>query len=176
MVKLKIFLLAGMFILIFTVVIKVAGRPEEKVLGLISPTVEITPTVETSATSSAEPVATVSATITEELTPTPTAAPTPTEMFFQEVSVFVDRFSAQYGVDPNVIRYVAVCESGFKSNATNGPYVGLFQFDSETWKNIRKEMNEETSPDLRYSAEESVQTAAYVLSKDKGGIWPNCTP
>jgi soluble lytic murein transglycosylase-like protein len=149
---------------------------------LISAVVEITE-ASSSAVLSATTEATPSATITVKPTPTPTKvkptptpAPTPTASLSQEVSGFVDRFSAQYGVDPNVLRHVAICESGFRSNAKNGPYIGLFQFGATTWINIRKEMHEEASPDLRYSAEESMQTAAYVLSKGKGGIWPNCMP
>lgn len=195
MVKHGYLLLAGIIVAAVIMVNQFYKKPEDNVLGLVSPTVALTPTTEPSvivpsASPSAEPMATPSAMmITEETvatstttptkkpTPTPTkAAPTPTASLSVEVSGFVDRFSAQYGVDPNVIRHVAICESGYRSNATNGPYVGLFQFGAATWENIRKEMGEETAPDLRYSAEESIQTAAYVLSRNKGGIWPNCMP
>lgn len=112
------------------------------------------------------------------LTTLPSAQPTPTipPASSLEVNGFIDRFSAQYGVDPNILRHIAICESGFASNAKNGPYIGLFQFGEITWKNIRKEFGEDTNPDLRYSAEESVQTASYALSHGKGGIWPNCQP
>ena len=79
-------------------------------------------------------------------------------------------------MDPNIVRYIAICESGFRSNAKNGPYIGLFQFGEVTWKNIREEFGEDINTDLRYSAEESVQTAAYAISQGKTGIWPNCQP
>lgn len=121
---------------------------------------------------------------TEIPTPVPTKTASPIPMptpaipsaTSSEINGFIDRFSAQYRVDPNVLRHIAVCESGFRSNAKNGPYIGLYQFGEITWKNIRKEFGEDTNPLLRYSAEESVQTAAYALSHGKSGIWPNCVP
>jgi hypothetical protein len=109
-------------------------------------------------------------------TKTPTPIPTPSPVSSEEVNGFIERFAGQYGVDPNVIRYIAICESGFRSNAEKAGYVGLFQFGPITWKNIRAEIGENIDPTLRYSAEESVQTAAYALSKGKEKIWPNCIP
>lgn len=90
--------------------------------------------------------------------------------------MFIERFAGQYGVDPNVLRHVAVCESGFRADAINGPYAGLFQFNVNTWKNNRKLMGEDTNLDLRFNAEEATQTAAYLMSIGKRGIWPNCYP
>ena len=109
-------------------------------------------------------------------TTTPKPIPTVAPASSQEVNAFIERFSVQYGVDPNVIRHLAICESGFRSNTIQGIYAGLFQFDPITWKNIRLEIGKDTNPDLRYSAEESVQTATYAYSKGKKGIWPNCFP
>lgn len=116
------------------------------------------------------------ATPTPRPTKTPTPKPTPTPASSQEVNELIDRFSGQYGLDPNVVRYIALCESGFKSNAVNWIYVGLFQFGPVTWKNLRAEIGEDVNVALRYSAEESVQTATYALSKGKEKIWPNCVP
>ncbi len=147
-----------------------SNRVEPEVKGLISPTVIITPTASVSAE------ATVSSTPKPTKKPTPVLTPTPTAETPETIYGLVERFASQYGVDPNVIRYIAICESGFRSNAINGPYAGLFQFNSVTWGIIRMEMGEDTNPDLRFSAEESVQTAAYALSKSKGKIWPNCMP
>lgn len=109
-------------------------------------------------------------------TKTPKPFPTPTPVSPAEINALIDRFSGQYAVDPNVVRHIAICESGFNPQAANGAYVGLFQFAPITWKNIRKEIGEDVSPKLRFSAEESVQTAAYALSQGKRGIWPNCAP
>ena len=109
------------------------------------------------------------------LTPTPTPIPQP-EFSGEEIHKFIERFSAQYSCDPNVLRHIAVCESGFRADAVNGPYVGLFQFATVTWKSHRNLMGEDGNPDLRFNAEEAVQTAAYVVSQGKGYIWPNCYP
>lgn len=106
-------------------------------------------------------------------TPTPVPQPTFTH---EQIYGFTERFGSQYGVDPNVLRYIALCESEFRPGARNGPYYGLYQFGAVTWSNFRKQMHEDPSPDLRTNAEEAVQTAAYALSLGKRGIWPNCYP
>ncbi|KKU09658.1 MAG: hypothetical protein UX13_C0034G0005 [Candidatus Woesebacteria bacterium GW2011_GWB1_45_5] len=146
-------------------------RPKTLVLGE-KETVTVTP--------SPFPTESPSPTLTETPTPVPTQTPkpipTPTPIPPAEINALIDRFSGQYAVDPNVMRHIAICESGFNPNAVNGPYVGLFQFGPITWKNIREEIGEDTSINLRYSAEESAQTAAYALSKGKRGIFPNCAP
>lgn len=158
-------------------------RPQEKVLA---------------ESTIATPISTVLPTLTSEPNPTntptakPTAKPTITPVPFvspkllaeaeqptsssQQINEFIDRFAGQYGVDPNVIRHMALCESGFRPNAKNYIYRGLFQFGPITWQNIRKEMGEDTNIDLRANAEEAVQTTAYALSKGKTGLWPNCSP
>jgi hypothetical protein len=158
--------------------------PKEK-SRVLSENVEMTiaPTVTPIPTDSPTPTPMASAsltTIAPKLTPVPTKTPTPVPVpaaaTSAEINGFIDRFSSQYSVDPNVLRHMALCESGFNSSAVNGNYVGLYQFAPTTWKNIRKEMGEDENKDLRFSAEESVQTAAYAFSKGKTGIWPNCNP
>lgn len=172
-------------VLVFLGVVFVLIRRKIDNEPLISPIVEITPT----ATPEAAPVASIgavlgvatpSATPTKKITPKPTIKVTPkitpTPANSQDVNNFIERFSNQYGVDPNVIRHIAICESGFNSSATNGKYIGLFQFDTTTWINLRKVMGEETNPELRYSAEEAVQTVCYAISKGKSRLWPHCIP
>ncbi len=151
--------------------------PKTSVLG---ETVATTPTPLASPTPSPSP----SPTITPSPSPVPTATPTktpkplptPSPIPPSEINALIDRFSAQYAVDANVMRHIAICESGFDPNAVNGTYVGLFQFGPVTWKNIRREIGEAADIYLRFSAEESAQTAAYALSQGKRGIWPNCAP
>lgn len=166
--------------LIYLAAMYILGKNNnKKVLGLNERTISTPETaIAPSQTPSPTPTPTNSPTPKPTNTPTPTPKPTPAipPATSAEVNGFIDRFSAQYGVDPNVLRHIAICESGFRSNAKNGPYIGLYQFGEITWKNLRKEFGEDTNSDLRYSAEESVQTAAYALSKGKSGIWPNCIP
>ncbi|KKR10991.1 MAG: hypothetical protein UT39_C0012G0013 [Candidatus Woesebacteria bacterium GW2011_GWA1_39_21] len=107
--------------------------------------------------------------------PTTTPIPQP-KVSSEEIQGFMERFSGQYGIDVNVLRYVAVCESGFNPSAINGPYAGLFQFNTSTWKNNRLPMGEDPNPDLRLNAEEATQTAAYLISIGKFYLWPNCYP
>lgn len=150
---------------------------KNEVLGISQSSTPI-PTI--TPTPSPNPTSTPTPTPTETSTPAPTKTsfptPKPTGVSSSEINTFIDRFSAQYSVDANILRHIAICESGFKSNITNAGYVGLYQFGPVTWKNIRLEIGEDSNPELRYSAEESVQTAAYALSKGKGNIWPNCQP
>lgn len=120
---------------------------------------------------------------TPELTETPSSTPSPTPspvlqpvFSLEEIHGFIERFSGQYGVDPNVMRHLAVCESGFDPSAVSLSYVGLFQFGPNTWIKYRKMMGEDTDIDLRANAEEAVQTASYAYSLGHERIWPNCAP
>ncbi len=133
------------------------------------PSLEMTP----SPTSSPTPEPTE----TPSPTPVPTETPIPQPVFSsEEIHGFIERFAGQYGVDPNVLRHLAVCESGFNPLAANLNYAGLFQFSPNTWIKYRQLMGEDADIDLRLNAEESVQTAAYAYSIGNDGIWPNCAP
>lgn len=94
----------------------------------------------------------------------------------EEIHGFMERFAAQYSVDVNILRHIAVCESGFNPNAVNGQYAGLYQYNITTWINNRILMGEDPNPDLRFNAEEAIQTTAYLLSLGKFHLWPNCKP
>lgn len=150
---------------------------------VLSQAVEATPTPTPTPTPSPSPTPTEKPTPkpTKKPTPTPTPSPSPTPkplppVSSEEINGFIERFAAQYGVDPNVLRHIAVCESGFNPLAYNVGYAGLYQFEPITWAKFRRPIGEETNPDLRFNAEEAVQTAAYALSVGRGDIWPNCMP
>lgn len=113
--------------------------------------------------------------ITLSITPTPVKRRIQTYSS-AEINAFIERFAGQYGVDPNILRHIAICESGFNASAINGPYTGLYQFSAKTWSSFRSKIGEARDPDLRLNAEEAVQTAAFVLSIGRRSIWPNCTP
>jgi len=188
----KYFVWGALSVLVPLLLYAFAPRPKTKVLSesiiespSVSPkplaqaeteTTTLPPVISEAIPSGVEgPTASPSAT----LTPTPTKVPKPprpTSAPSMEVNALIERFSAQYSVDPNVMRHLAICESGFNSSAINGAYVGLFQFGTVTWKNLRKEIGEDTNINLRFSAEESAQTAAYALALGERGIWPNCAP
>lgn len=150
----------------------IKAKPKEEVLS-----VSVTPSPTPMATFTPTPIPTPSPTKAPTPRPTMTPTPVPQPTFTsEEINGFIDRFAAQYSVSPDVLRHIALCESGFKPEAHNAGYAGLYQFGTITWKNIRKEFGEDINPDLRFNAEEAVQTAAYAVSMGKSGIWPNCHP
>jgi hypothetical protein len=156
------------------------NKRQSDVLGQVatstpSPTATDTPSPEPTQTPTPNPTKTSSPIPTQTSTPTPTPVPQPTYSS-QQINEFIDRFAVQYNVSPHILRYIALCESGFNPNATKLSYAGLYQFGPMTWTNIRIEMGEDGNVDLRVNAEEAVQTAAYVLHVNKAYIWPNCVP
>ena len=130
-------------------------------------------------TPSPTPSPTPEPTQTPKPTPTPSPSPTPIPQpvfSSEEIHGFIERFAGQYSTDPNVIRHLAVCESGFNPLAVKLNYAGLFQFSPNTWIKYRELMGEDADIDLRFNAEEAVQTAAYAYSLGHADIWPNCAP
>lgn len=112
-------------------------------------------------------------------TPEPTETPTPVPVVTyssQQINELIERFAGQYAVDPNIMRHIALCESGFNPLAKNGPYWGLYQFGEITWRGYRVKMGENPDANLRIDAEEAIQTASYAYSLGNGKIWPNCQP
>ena len=135
------------------------------------------PSPSTSPTPSQTPTPTTTKpTPTPTPTPTPSLVPTPTPISSEQINALIERFAAQYVVDPNVLRHIAICESGFNPSAVNGSYVGLYQFGPITWATNRIPIGENPDPSLRFNAEESIQTAAYMLQTKGRGFWPNCQP
>lgn len=137
----------------------------------------ITPSPTATVTPSPTPLPTPTPMSTSKPTPTGTPTPTPVpkpKYTSEEINGFIERFAAQYNVDPNLLRHIAICESGFNPSAYHAGYAGLYQFGPTTWKNIRSMFGEDPDPALRYNAEEATQTAAYALHINVAGIWPNC--
>lgn len=93
----------------------------------------------------------------------------------EELEAFFNFYGIQFNVDPGVLRKIAACESGFNSNAVNGPFGGMFQFLASTWSANRQVMGLDPNPDLRFQAEESIKTAAFKISRDGTGAWPTCS-
>ncbi len=126
-----------------------------------SPTAKPTTTPSPSPTSTPEP--------TSEPTPVPeTIAPSDLEALFV-------RYAIEYGIDANLLKKIADCESHFNPGSANGPYGGMFQFTATSWINKRLEMGLDPNPDLRFGANESIQTAAYSISRYGAGMWPACS-
>ncbi len=115
------------------------------------------------------------------ITPSPTenpATPTPTAYVASPTQIdgWFEQFSREYGVDIGLLRKIAVCESGYNTNArSKHGYGGMYQFSESSWKSTRSHMGLDTNADLRFNAEEAIKTAAFKISRNGTGAWPACS-
>lgn len=145
----------------------------------ISPTKTPTPTPALEPTAIPTPTPTK---IPTTPTPTPTSIPSPTPTAVpvqavtgQELDNFFTQYSGQYGVDRELLRRIAQCESSFNTNANYLGYGGMYQFSEDSWISTRSGMGQNTDPARRFNAEEAIKTAAYKLSQPNGAsAWPSC--
>jgi hypothetical protein len=131
------------------------------------------------------PTPTPTQTPTPTLTPTPTATPTitptPTPIILsQYLDDLFNKYCAEYGVDnigKELLKRIANCESHLNTGvvSSNGKYAGMFQFDENTWATIRNSMSQNPDLSLRFSADESIKTAAYMAHLGRFSSWPNCS-
>lgn len=124
------------------------------------------------------------------LTPTliPTEIPTPTIaeptkiisvikpdiVTVPELETLFQKYGNEYGVDTSLLKQIAKCESGFNPQSDTGRYAGMFQFLSSTWINWRNRMGLDPNSDLRKNAEESIRTAAFMISQGQKRAWAAC--
>ena len=92
-----------------------------------------------------------------------------------DVQVLIEKYADMYKVNKDMMVHVARCESGFRANAVNGPYAGIYQFLASTWKSNRAAMGQDTNPELRFNADEAIKTAAFKMSRDGFSAWPDCS-
>lgn len=91
-----------------------------------------------------------------------------------EIIELIKSAASEYNVDPSMMIAIAKCESGFRSDAVNGQYAGIFQFHPSTWQSNRRAMGMDDSTSLRFDANEAAKTAAFKMSRDGFGAWPEC--
>ena len=170
--------LAGYFLLslfsfgVFTAIFHTAARAEVS-LGILTPPTP-TPTITPSPTPTNTPTPTPTNTPTPTSTPTPTPTPQPVSAPTDLESLFA-KFSSEYSVDKEKLKRIADCESHFNANANyNDMYIGMFQFSEGSWVSTRTHMNLDSNPALRTNAEESIRTAAYLVSVRGTSPWPLC--
>lgn len=153
------------------------ATPFPLTLGITAPTPSLTLTPTSAPTPTPTPTPTPKPTPKPKPKPTPTPTPKPQPTFTSEqIYYMIDKYSAEKSVNPNVIRHIALCESGFNPKAKNYIYGGLFQFAPATWKSYRKIMGLDPDPDLMYNAEEAIKTVVYIVSLGRTYLWPNCAP
>jgi hypothetical protein len=123
-----------------------------------------------------QPTGTPASEPTRHPTRLPTPAPTPAPVADPgQMDRWFDQYSGQYAVDRELLKRIAVCESRLNQGAVNGPYGGLYQFTESSWRSTRNAMSADTSPDLRFHAEEAIRTAAFKISVSGTGAWPSCS-
>lgn len=96
----------------------------------------------------------------------------------EELEVMFSAYGNYYGVNKNMLDYLARCESSFIPSALSrsGKYGGLYQFDERTWVGVRKRMGLDPNPALRFDAEEAVKTTAFKIKTDgNANAWPHCS-
>jgi hypothetical protein len=118
---------------------------------------------------------------TKEPTPEPTAVPTPKPTLTPapvvapaDLDPLFSKYSSEYSIDKQQLMRIAKCESGFGTGASANGYGGLYQFSETLWVQTRTLMGQNPDPQLRYSGEEAIRTAAFMLWQHHTGIWPNC--
>lgn len=121
------------------------------------------------------PTNTPTPTPTDTPTPTPTPTPVPTVVTSQDLESLFTKYTDEYHVDKERLKRIAACESGFNTQANfNNLYVGMFQFSEGAWTSTRTNMGLSTDQELRKNAEESIKTAAFMLSRGQENAWPSC--
>lgn len=126
------------------------------------------------------PTPTPTPTNTPTPSPTPTATPTPTPYVAPpspgELDGYFQKYSQEYGIDEQLLRKIAHCESGYNttSHNTTYDYAGMYQFSRDTWTSTRQHMGADANPDLRFNAEEAIKTAAFKISRGGQNAWANC--
>jgi hypothetical protein len=130
--------------------------------------------VEVSATPTPTPTPKPSPSPSPSPSPLPSPSPSPIRVTNEELNSFFVQYSVFYGVDEQLLKGIAQCESEMNPQAVNGPYAGLFQFTANTWLATRQAMGLDPNPDLRFNPEEAIRTAAYKISVGGLNVWPNC--
>lgn len=171
---------------IFDSISFVEEKPATSSIAII-PTIEITatPTVSAMPTKVASPTAQLIAknivTVTPIVKPTvvvvmPTAQPQVAVAVSSDIphDEHFTKYAAVFNVNKETLVRIARCESGFRAEATNGPYLGMFQYLDSTWSATRTAMGENPDPALRANAEEAIKTTAWKIAHGGIGAWPVC--
>ncbi|PIR43439.1 hypothetical protein COV24_02770 [candidate division WWE3 bacterium CG10_big_fil_rev_8_21_14_0_10_32_10] len=123
------------------------------------------------------------------LTPTPTPPPVPTPIptilpttpvieqpSNEKLNDWFEEFSTLFNINKDILMKIAKCESNYNADSHNikYDYAGMYQFSKGTWESARYAMGEDPKPDLRFNPKEAIKTAAFKISKNGIGAWPNC--
>ena len=157
---------------------KVSFNPKKEVLSQKIEIEKVTtpsPTFTPEPTETSTPTPTPKPTIKPAPTPAPIPTPTPIVKAPGNFEPLFSEFASMFGVDANLLKKIAECETHFNNAVSAPPYAGMFQFREDTWETYRKLMRKDPDINLRYGARESIETAAYVVSLGKLHLWPVCS-
>lgn len=107
-------------------------------------------------------------------TPKPTRTPTPLPFTSADYERWFSIYSSNQSINREVLKKIAICESGLNPRASNGIYGGLYQFSTSAWISTRIRMNNDPNPDLRFNPEEAIKTAAFKIAVSGVSSWPLC--
>lgn len=109
-------------------------------------------------------------------TPTATQTPTLTPIIIAPANLeeLFAKYSNEYSIDKELMKRIAHCESGLNPAAATSLYGGLYQFSEFLWISTRTLTGHNSDPNIRFNAEESIRTAAFMISQNHLEIWPNC--
>src|SRR3990167_8543695 len=138
-------------VIVVIIMILIRGKTSN-IKGVFSIFASPTPTPTSTPTPTLTPIPTNTPTPTSTPTPTFTPSPTPTPMPITSFESYFDQYSNQYGVDKDLLKKIAYCESGMSTGAANGEYGGMYQFTVATWQVTRQGMGADPNPDLRFGA------------------------
>ena len=145
-----------------------------KIKGVETTKIIKTPIPTPTPTSTPTPLPTPTATPLPTPIPTPTPTPPAVIVLPADLDDLFNKYSTAYNIDKELLKRIANCESGLNPNASWQDYAGLFQFGSTLWMQTRNLMGENNDVNLRYNPEEAIKTAAFMVSQNQLGIWPNC--
>jgi hypothetical protein len=170
--KRQIFLLLFFGVTVFNIILFLQTKKLQMEIKGAKTSLVIIPTITLTLT----PTPTLSPTPT--LMPTPTATPSPTLapiiILPKDLDDLFTKYSDEYSVDKELLKKIANCESSLNPNSATDLYAGLFQFAEPIWIQTRNLIGLNPDVNLRFNAEESIRTAAFMVSQGHLGIWPNC--
>jgi len=155
----------------FLIIMLSLPRQKSQIISPLSKTKVAFPTP----TPTSTPTPTPSPTPTPMPTPTLTPNPIPIPLTSANLEDLFTKYANLYSVNKDLLKKIAACESGYNPNAKYGDYIGMFQFSSGAWINSRALMGQDGNLDLRTNAEESINTAAFKISRGEISAWPNCS-
>lgn len=151
-------------------------KPTATATVLPSPTRLLTPISLPSPTFTQTPTVTPTSLVTATPTPIPPTVIPVVSYTSDDLDRWFTQYSNEYGVERELLRKIAACESGFNAKSYNpAGYAGMFQFSAGTWASTRAAMGMDNNADLRFNAEESIRTAAFKISRSGAGAWPTCS-